>query len=438
MMSSQLPEATEVLVVGGGQAGVAMSEHLASRGIAHVVLERNRIAERWRSERWDSLVANGPSWHDRFPGLEFTGNDPDEFVTKDRVADYFEEYVAKFNLPFHTGVEVTAVRRNEGTGGYIADTNKGQIRARYVVAATGAFQLPSYPHFVPADSGITQLHSSQYRNPEQLPDGGVLVVGAGSSGVQIAEELRRAGKEVYLAVGAHDRPPQRYRGRAFVWWLGTLGLWEKSTPREGAEHVTIAVSGARGGYTIDFRNLAADGITLVGRAASYAAGVMRFHDNLEADLRRGDENYLSVLDQADEYVERTGIALPEEPTARNLGPYPECVTNPILEVDLHAEGVTSIVWATGFSVDYSWLPDGATDTAGRPQHERGVSAEPGIYFLGLPWQSHRGSTFIWGVWHDAKFIADKIEIQRSYLSYNGDGIPQFASRTAAQPEHTLA
>lgn len=422
-MSSKTPEVTEVLVVGGGQAGVALSEHLKARGIDHIVVERDRVAERWRSERWDSLVANGPSWHDRFPGLEFEGNDPDEFVTKERVASYFEEYVEKYELPVRTGVEVTEVRRNESEGGFIAETTAGPIQARYVVAATGAFQLPSYPQIVPDSAGITQLHSSQYRNPEQLPAGGVLVVGAGSSGVQIADELRRAGRDVTLAVGAHDRPPQRYRNRAFVWWLGTLGLWEKSTPAEGAEHVTIAVSGARGGHTIDFRNLAADGITLVGRAASYEDGVMRFNDNLEADIRRGDENYLSVLDQADAYVARTGIDLPEEPAARVLGPLPECVTDPILEIDLAAAGITSIVWATGFRVDYTWLPTGATDELGRAAHERGVSAEPGIYFLGLPWQSHRGSTFIWGVWHDAKFIADKIEIQRGYLAYEGNGVP---------------
>lgn len=433
-MSSAAPEVTEVLVVGGGQAGIALSEHLKSRGIPHIVLERNRIAERWRSERWDSLVANGPCWHDRFPGLTFEGNDPDEFVSKERVARYFEKYVEKFDLPVRTGVEVQQVRSNEGKGGFIAETTAGRFEARYVVAATGAFQLPAYPDIVPDDAGITQIHSSQYKNPDQLPKGAVLVVGAGSSGVQIADELRRAGREVYLAVGAHDRPPQRYRGRAFVWWLGTLGLWEKSTPAEGTEHVTIAVSGARGGYTVDFRDLAAEGITLVGRAELYENGVMHFRDNLEADIRRGDENYLSVLDGADAYIARTGIDLPEEPEARNLGPLPECVTNPILELDLAEAGITSIVWATGFRVDYSWLPEGATDEQGRPRHERGVSAEPGIYFLGLPWQSHRGSTFIWGVWHDAKFVADKIEIQRGYLAYEGNGIPAAGLPEQSAPE----
>ncbi|PRI11078.1 flavin-containing monooxygenase [Leucobacter massiliensis] len=430
-MSERAPaEVTEVLVVGGGQAGIAASEHLSARGIPHVVLERDRIAERWRTARWDSLVANGPAWHDRFPGLTFDDVDPDEFAPKERVAAYFEAYAEKFGLPIRTGVEVLSVRRTEGRGGFTAETTAGTFEARYVIAATGAFQLPSIPPLVAEGAGVVQIHSSEYRNPRQLPAGAVLVVGAGSSGVQIAQELRASGREVFLAVGPHDRPPQRYRNRSFVWWLGTLGLWEKSTPAAGAEHVTIAVSGANGGRTIDFRELAAAGITLVGRASSCENGVMRFGADLADNIRRGDANYLSILDEADAYVARTGIDLPEEPAARELGPLPECATEPLLELDLAAAGVTSIVWATGFRADYGWLPAGALDERGLPRHERGVSAEPGVYFLGLPWQSHRGSSFIWGVWHDAKFIADKIEIQRSYLAYRGNSVPRGSGRGA--------
>lgn len=430
-MSSQEVEATEVLVVGAGQAGVALSEHLTKRGISHVVLERDRIAERWRTERWDSLVANGPAWHDRFPNLEFEGVDQDEFARKDRVAQYFEDYAAQFNAPIRTGVEVTSVRRREGAAGFDIETSAGPIQANYVVSATGAFQLPAIPPIVPENSGITQIHSAQYKNPEQLPAGGVLVVGAGSSGVQIAEELRRAGREVTLAVGPHDRPPQRYRGRNFVWWLGVLGLWEAATPAEGAEHVTIAVTGARGGYTIDFRNLAHDGIRLVGRANAFADGKMQFGSDLAANIRRGDANYLDLLEQADEYVKRTGIDLPEEPEAHIIGADPECMTNPTLELDLAEAGITSIVWATGFRTNYDWLQVDAFDEQGRPAHKKGVSTEAGVYFLGLPWQSRRGSTFIWGVWHDANYIADQIDMQRGYLRYEGSSRPVYDEELAS-------
>ncbi|WP_181763682.1 flavin-containing monooxygenase [Streptomyces albidus (ex Kaewkla and Franco 2022)] len=409
--------ATEVLVVGGGQAGIAMSEHLGNHGVPHVVLERDRVAERWRTSRWDSLVANGPAWHDRFPNLEFPCA-PDAFPTKEEVAAYLAEYAEKINAPIRTGVEVISVTKNIGEPGFHVVTSEGTIDARYVVAATGPFQKPVIPAVVPDAAGIQQIHSSTYCNPRQLPEGAVLVIGAGSSGVQIADELRGSGREVYLAVGPHDRPPRRYRGRDFVWWLGVLNKWEAATPPQGAEHVTIAVSGARGGHTVDFRNLAADGIKLVGTAESYEDGKIRFAPDLKQNISQGDANYLSLLQEADAYIERNGLDLPEEPGAHHLQPDPECVTNPLLQLDLTGAGVTSIVWATGFTQDYSWLKVDAFDETGRPQHRRGISSEPGVFFLGLPWQSRRGSSFLWGVWHDAGFLVDHIMIRRAYRAYN--------------------
>ncbi|MFJ8600720.1 flavin-containing monooxygenase [Streptomyces shenzhenensis] len=418
-----LNEETEVVVVGAGQAGVAMSEHLGAHGVSHIVLERHRIAERWRSERWDSLVANGPAWHDRFPGLEFSDIADDGFAPKEQVADYFVAYAEKIGAPVRTGVEVTSVRKQDGRSGFRVETSEGSIDARFVVAATGPFQRPVFPPIVPDGAVPVQLHSSKYRNPEQLPEGAVLVVGAGSSGVQIADELRRSGRRVFLSVGPHDRPPRQYRGRDFCWWLGVLGRWDAETPPQGAEHVTIAVSGARGGHTVDFRALVADGIELVGMTAAYDDGVLRFASDLAANIALGDEKYLELLRAADAYIERNGLDLPEEPEAHVLGPDPKCMTDPRLELDLAEAGVTSIVWATGFAADYGWLEVDTFDERGRPVQRRGVSREPGVYFLGLPWLSRRGSSFIWGVWHDARYVADHIATQRGYLAYGSTDRP---------------
>jgi putative flavoprotein involved in K+ transport len=408
-------EKVETLVVGAGQAGVAMSEHLSRTGIPHLVLERARIAERWRTGRWDSLVMNGPAWHDRFPGLEFSG-DPEAFPGKERVADYFEAYAAKIAAPIRCGVEVREVRRNPDGAGFRVETTSGVILARTVVAATGPFQRPLVPALVPEEAGITQLHSAAYRNPDQLPPGGVLVVGAGSSGAQIADELRQAGRKVFLSVGPHGRPPRSYRGRDFVWWLGVLNRWDAESPPD-TDHVTIAVSGAGGGKTVDFRRFAAEGMTLVGRTKGFDGGVMRFAPDLAANLARGDGDYLALLDAADAWVARNGVDLPPEPEARVIGPDPDCVTNPILSLDLGREGISTILWATGYAFDFGWLKLDAFDDSGRPRHQRGVSVEPGLYFLGLPWQARRGSAFIWGVWHDAKHVADHIAKLRGYLTY---------------------
>jgi putative flavoprotein involved in K+ transport len=407
----------DTLVVGGGQAGIAMSEHLSRNGIPHLVLERGRIAERWRSERWDSLVANGPAWHDRFPGLEFSTTGPDGFPGKEDVADYFVEYAKQINAPIKCGVDVKNVRRRDGRPGFQVETSDGVIEAMRVVAATGPFQKPLIPPVVPDGAPVQQMHSTEYRNADQMPDGAVLVVGAGSSGAQIADDLLRAGRQVYLSVGPHDRPPRRYRGRDFVWWLGVLGKWDSEPPSSATAHVTIAVSGAHGGETVDFRRLAARGMTLLGMTQAYADGVLTFAPDLKDNLAKGDENYLSLLNEADAYVARNALDLPEEPEARTIDADPVCVLDPTLKLDLAGAGVSSIIWATGFALDFSWLQIDAFDAEGRPKHQRGVAAERGIYFLGLPWLSQRGSSFIWGVWHDAKHIADHIAIQRGYLDY---------------------
>ncbi len=412
-------EDIDTLVVGGGQAGIAMSEHLGRRGVPHLVLERHRIAERWRSARWDSLVANGPAWHDRFPNLEFDDLDPFSFAPKERIAAYFEAYAKMISAPLRCGVEVTRAER--AANGFRVETSDGVVTCRNLVAATGPFHKPLIPDVLPApvaaDMGIVQMHSTGYRNPAQLPEGAVMVVGSGASGSQIADELLRSGRRVYLSVGPHGRPPIRYRGKDFVWWLGVLGEWDARTVAPGMEHITIAVSGAHGGRTVDFREFAARGMTLMGRAGVVSPdGVMQVAGDLARNIAGGDAHYLGVLDGADAYIATHGLDLPEEPGARIFPPDPDCLTHPLRALDLKAAGISSIIWATGFANDYSWLPVGHYDAKGRPQHEGGVSAVPGLYFIGLPWLTRRASPFIWGVWHDADHLA-------GHIAARGRGFP---------------
>lgn len=409
-------ETIDTLVIGGGQAGIATSEHLTRHGVPHLVLERARIAERWRAERWDSLVANGPAWHDRFPTRTFD-TAPDGFAPAAEIADYLEAHAQSFGAPVRDRCAVHRLTRRED-GWFCAETAAGTILARSVVVATGPFQLPAIPPLIPAEAGLVQLHSAHYKNPAQLPEGGVLVVGAGSSGVQIADELNRAGRKVWLAVGPHNRPPRRYRGRDFVWWLGVLGKWdetlEQSRARQaGGDHVTIAVSGARGGHTVDFRNLAQAGITLVGRMTGFADGVVHCADDLPAVIAAGDADYLATLREADAYVARENLDLPEEPEAHRIAPDPACLAQPHTRIDCAQANIAGVVWATGYRYDYAWLAIDTFDAQGAPIHTRGASAVPGLWFVGLPGLTRRASAFIWGVWHDAAEIAAAVAARRT-------------------------
>ncbi len=411
-----LPTSTDTVVVGGGQAGLALSEHLSANDIPHLIFERDRIAEKWRTGRWDSLVANGPAWHDRLPSMQFTSVGPDEFATKDQVADYFVDYANKIAAPIRTGVEVMSVEPNPARFGFQVTTSDGVVEAANVVAATGPFQRPIVPPIVPDTAAVTQLHSRDYRNPQDLPDGAVLVIGAGSSGTQIADEIMQSGRRTFLSVGPHNRPPRTYRGYDYVWWLGVLGEWDAPAMAPGTAHVTISVSGAEGGKTIDFRRLANQGLQLVGMAAGWRDGVLSFAPDLVDNLNAGDANYLSVLDRADAFAKQYSLDLPLDPEARNVEADAPCITEPIEQLNLADEQINTIIWATGYTAEYDWLKVDAFDERQQPQHHRGVSAVPGVYFLGLPWLTRRASSFIYGVWHDAKYIADHIGQRRDYLN----------------------
>ena len=403
------PKRVNTVVVGAGQAGLAMSAHLRDHQIDHVVLERDSIAERWRNGRWDSLVMNGPAWHDRFPTRHFD-SDPDGFPNKDEVTRYFEDFAKQIEAPINCGVEVTGTVALP-QGGYQVETSQGHFHADHVVAATGPFQIPVIPSIVP-DGVVNQLHSFDYHNPGQLPDGAVMVVGAGSSGAQIADELLRSGRKVFLSIGPHDRPPRSYRGKDFVWWLGALGKWQMKTPPAGREHVTIAVSGAYGGNTVDFRKFADRGMVLLGMTGAYDNGLISIANDLAKNIADGDANYLGLLAEADSYVDLHGLDFPAEEDAKIISADPDCVKSPIRQIHLAEQGITTIIWATGYAQDFSWLNVEAFDANGKPAHDRGVAKAYGIYFLGLPWLSMRGSSFIWGVWEDAKYLADQISARQ--------------------------
>ena len=340
------------------------------------------------------------------PGYPIPGVALDEFASRDQIVDYFIHYAEKIGAPVRCGVEVTALHR---TGvGFRAETSQGPIEAANVVVATGPFQRPVVPAIVPPEAGMFQVHASGYRNPDQPPDGAVLVVGAGSSGAQIADELLRAGRRVYLSVGRHVRPPRRYRGRDFVWWMDQQGLWHLPAGEEARLHLPLAFSGAYGGVSVDYRRLAAGGLVLVGRAEGFRDGVMYFGADLAANLAAGDASCRAFMDQADAFAAERGLDLPEDSEARAMEPDPSCVVDPIRELRLRDSGIGTIIWATGYTLDFDWLKIPVFDEHGAPVHRRGVTSVPGLYFLGLAWLSKRTSSFICGVGHDAAWLAEQI------------------------------
>ncbi len=407
-------EKVNTIVVGAGQAGISMSEHLTNANIGHVVLEKNRVAESWRTARWDSLRANGPAWHDRLPSKKIESVAQDVFTPKEQLVDYLDGYAKAFNAPIRTGVSVLSVKKLPKQQGFHVITTDGEYHAINIVAATGPFQVPVTPQIVPQDAGVLQMHSVDYRNPDQLPAGAVLVVGAGASGGQIAEELVSAGRKVYHSIGRHIRPPRFYRDREGAYWTGVLGRWDSVNRDNSARNIALAISGVHTKMPIDYRALAAKGAILLGRTEGFADGKLQIAKDLAENIEFGNKSYLDTLKVIDDYIAYNRLDLPEYPEARNLLPITDYETNPILEVDLAEAGITSIVWASGFKRDYSWLELDIFEEDGSPIQDMGVSKEPGIYFLGLPFQTRRRSSFLFGVWYDAKYVADYIAMMRGY------------------------
>ncbi len=394
---------TEAVVIGGGQAGLAMSRCLAGGGVDHVVLERGRVAERWRSERWDSLRLLTPNWQSRLPGLRYEGPDPDGYMRMPEVVDFLERYARSFAAPVEEGTTVLAV---EPVGaGYRVTTDRGGWEAPSVVVATGHCDTPFVPEFarrLPDD--VVQVLPTRYRNPRQLPEGGVLVVGASASGVQLADEIHASGRPVTLAVGRHTRLPRVYRGRDILWWLDAMGILDESA----GEVFDVAISrrqpslqlvGRPDRATLDLPALQERGVRLVGRASGAAGDRVFFTDDLVAQTVAADARLARLVQRIDIFAARTGLDA-EVGAAEPFRPFlwPAAAPSEIL---LRDDDIRTVVWATGFRRLYPWLKVPVLDTRGEIRHEGGVTPAPGLYVIGLYFLRRRNSSFIDGVGRDA-------------------------------------
>ncbi|WP_370961566.1 MSMEG_0569 family flavin-dependent oxidoreductase [Amycolatopsis sp. cg9] len=396
-----------VIVVGGGQAGLSMSYCLTTAGVGHLVLERERAGHEWRTRRWDSFCLVTPNWQCRLPGFPYAGDDPDGFMVRDEIVAYLESYVKEFDVPLHEGVEATRLRPLPG-GGFRLTTSAGELTADHVVLATGPYQVPLKPRLAERlPEHVVQLHSAEYRNPAQLPEGDVLVVGTGQSGCQIAEDLHLAGRRVHLAVGSAPRVARRYRGRDVVAWLDEMGYYARGIDefadadavRFRANHY---VTGRDGGHDIDLRAFAAGGMQLYGRLDTVRSGQLGFADDLRRNLDAADAVSEGIKDSIDAFIAKRGIAAPEEDRYQ-----------PVWEprdsrMTLDAEALSAVVWSTGFGRDHRWIDVPVFDGKGYPTHHRGVTSCPGLYFLGLPWQHTWGSGRFCGVAADAEYLARRI------------------------------
>jgi putative flavoprotein involved in K+ transport len=398
-----------VVVIGGGQAGLSMSYCLTQAGIDHLVLERDRPGSEWRNRRWDSFCLVTPNWQCSLPGFPYQGDDPDGFMVRDDIVAYIEDYVRAIDVPIAEGVTATRLRR-EANRRFRVTTTRGALTADQVVLATGPYQVPLKPRIaerVPDD--VTQLHSSEYRNADQLPPGAVLVVGTGQSGCQIAEDLHLAGRQVHLAVGSAPRVARRYRGRDVMTWLDDMGHYQRGIDQfEDADAVRFRanhyVTGRDGGRDIDLRAFAREGMRLHGRLTDLRGGVLSFAADLKKNLDNADAIAEGIKDSIDAYIAAEGLDAPAED---RYVPVWEPGTGES-ELDLGAAGVTSVVWSTGFGRDHRWIEEPVFDGRGYPTHERGVTSCPGLYFIGLPWQYTWGSGRFRGVARDAEYLATYI------------------------------
>ncbi len=408
----------DVVVVGGGQAGLSIGYYLRAAGRKFVIFERGRVGETWRSQRWDSFAVNTPNWANGLPGDAYEGDEPDGFYHRDELVHYFEHYAGKFKLPVMEGVTVTAVDA-DGDGFRVTyeepDASVKAVTAANVVVASGIMQAPKIPGIRERfPESLLQLHASDYRSPDKLPPGAVVVIGAGQSGCQISEDLVRAGRDVYLSTSKVGRLRRRYRNRDVVDWGEDMGFWDVAVENLPDPAIAFAaqpqVSGVgRYGSTLSLQSMARDGVRLMGRLSDVEEGVLKTDDSLAEHIAFADERSAEFTRMIENFIDANNVGvepIEDDPNDEPAGP--EVAEAGITELDLVEAGVESVIWCTGFTADFGWIHQPVTDDHGRPVHQRGVSPVPGIYFLGFPWLHSRKSGIIHGIDEDAHFIADAI------------------------------
>lgn len=407
-----MPEQHDIVVIGAGGSGLSVSYHLKQLGLEHIVLERGQPGNTWLQERWDSFYLVNPNWALRLHGFEYKGDDPDGYLSKAETVKMIADYAASFSAPVRSNTEVTSIER-ACPSGYILRTAKEDLIAENVVVATGAFGVPAYPTGASGiSSGVTQIHSSQYKNAAALPAGAVLVIGSGQSGAQIMEDLFDAGRQVYLSVSSAGRRPRRYRGQDSSWWNNEMGGFDRTVNDVASLNVRFGssahTSGAKGGHNIYLRAFARDGVKLLGRFVGANGTNLTFEDNLQESLDRIDQHAAKWRANVDRYVAEHDIdaRLETEPDPPDIMQIkvPDAPT----QVDLRQSNISTVIWATGFRYDYSWINLPLTGNRGYPVQRHGVTAWPGLYFSGLQWMFSAKSAQFIGVSEDAQYVAGHI------------------------------
>lgn len=421
-----------VIIVGGGQAGLSLSHCLQQRGIDHLVIEKRSLVHSWRTQRWDSFCLVTPNWQCQLPGWGYLGSDPHGFMVKEQINDWLAGFVEHVKAPAIEGVTVERVSRSAERERFTVQTDTGSYTADQVVVASGGYHRPIVPRLAEKlPAAVVQYHSAQYRNPAQLPEGAVLVVGCGQSGAQIAEDLHLAGRKVHLATGNAPRCARFYRGREVVDWLADMNYYEMPVTehplREGVrDNTNHYVTGRDGGRDIDLRRFAREGMELYGLLSGFDGGSFELQPNLRDNLDHADSVYNGINASIDRHIAAQGIEAP-----------PPSVYTPVWEpaeertrLDLAAAGIASVIWCIGFSPDFAWVDAPVFNGRGAPVHRRGVTNEPGLYFLGLPWLHTWGSGRFSGVARDAEFLAEAIEQRKAGLRGTGDGAMEASSAPA--------